>query len=89
MKEIYGRSPVYEGLEAIKELHIAGRQMLKREGMKKEIFGDKRFITLTNRWTIFKVWLFGKKFVDYRGGYTLVAYLYKGIYYITKYRKEC
>ena len=36
-------------------------------------------------WTLLKAKLFGKKYVSRSGRYTLIAYYWRGIYYVTRY----
>jgi len=48
-------------------------------------FPPGTFTTIASGWTLLKAKLFGKKYVSHSGPYTLVAYYYKGVYYITRY----
>ena len=37
-------------------------------------------------WKRLQVRILGKRYVDYAGQYVLEAYLYKGVWYVTKYQ---
>lgn len=48
-------------------------------------FPAGKVTSLGGGWQLFKARLFGRKYVSRAGRFTLVAYYYKGTYYITRY----
>lgn len=42
-------------------------------------------VSTASAWTIFKAKLFGRKYVERSGRYTLVMYRWRGVFYITRY----